>query len=170
MEELGEGVVMGRPSKVNEWRTSDGLLKIKGMARDGLTREEIAKKIGIHRDTLNEWCKKFPDFSDALKEGSEIVDTEVEDALLKRALGYDYIETTIEETASGRRKKVYKRHMPPDTTAAIFWLKNRKPDSWRFKEKLPQDEFSEDDGLLAALSASVDEDMEDDSDFLPEDE
>ena len=66
--------------------TPEGLLKLEGWARDGLTDEQIAQKIGIHRDTLNEWKKKYSDISDTLKRGKEVVDLLVENALLKRAL------------------------------------------------------------------------------------
>jgi len=78
--------------KYHDWLTPEGLLKIEGWARDGLTDEQIAKNMGIARDTLIQWKKKFTDISDTLKRGKEVVDREVENALLKRALGYEYDE------------------------------------------------------------------------------
>lgn len=82
--------------KYEYWLTSEGLLKLEGWARDGLVDEQIANKIGINRDTLYRWKKEHPDISDALKKGKEVVDRQVENALLKRAIGYTYTEITRE--------------------------------------------------------------------------
>ena len=78
--------------KYQEWLEPEGLLKIEGWARDGLTDEQIADNIGISRSTLNSWKDKYSDISDTLKRGKEVVDRQVENALLKRALGYEYTE------------------------------------------------------------------------------
>ena len=114
--------------KYQEWMTPEGLLKIEGWARDGLTDEQIAKNIGITAATLYDWKKKFFEFSEALKKGKEVVDRQVENALLKRALGYQYDEITKE---NGVETKRVTKEVVPDTTAQIFWLKNRRPDLWR---------------------------------------
>lgn len=128
----------GRKGKYAEWLTPDGLLMIQGWARDGLIDEQIAHNMGIKRQTLYEWENRFHDIADAIKKGKAPVDIQVENALLKRALGYDYEETIteVEELAGGRQKKHIRKvtkHMPADTTAQIFWLKNRKPERWRDK-------------------------------------
>ena len=78
--------------KYEYWITPEGLLKLGGWARDGLTDEQIAKNMGISRSTLNEWRKKYPDISDTLKRGKEIADVEVENALFKKAIGGRYSE------------------------------------------------------------------------------
>ena len=118
--------------KFEKWRTADGLLVLEGLARDGLTDEQLAARMGISPATLYEWKKKFPEISESLKKGKEVVDTQVENALLRRALGYDYTETRVEESNKDGRKVVETRkHVPPDTTAQIYWLKNRRPDKWR---------------------------------------
>lgn len=77
------------------WLTKEGLLKIEGWARDGLVDEQIAKNIGISRATLSNWKNKHPLITRALARGKEVVDREVENALLKRALGYTYEEVTV---------------------------------------------------------------------------
>ena len=121
--------------KYEQWLTPEGLLKLEGWARDGLTDEQIAQKIGIHRDTLNEWKKKYSDISDTLKRGKEVVDLRVENALLKRALGYEYEEVSEKyESGTLTEKKVTKKQVVPDNTAQIFWLKNRRPDKWKDKQ------------------------------------
>ena len=124
--------------KYQEWLTEEGLLKIEGWARDGLTNEQIASNIGINRDTLYTWIKKYPDISDTLKKGKEVIDRQVENALLKRALGYTYDEVTQEANEIGELSvtKVVTKQVVPDTTAQIFWLRNRKGAEWSNKDQV----------------------------------
>lgn len=123
--------------KYEYWLSPDGLLKLEAWARDGLIDEQIAENIGINPATLYDWKKKYPEISEALKKGKEVVDIEVENALLKRALGYEYTETKTEEylVEGVPVKRVTKtvKEVVPDTTAQIFWLKNRRPGQWRDK-------------------------------------
>ena len=107
------------------------LVLIEGWARDGLTDEQISNNLGIHIATFYDYKKKYSEFSESLKKGKEIVDYEVENALLKRALGYEYDEITYE---CGEEVKRVRKQVAPDTTAQIFWLKNRKPAQWREKQ------------------------------------
>lgn len=130
----------GRPSEFNKnWNNEDGLLRIAGWARDGLTNEQIAENMGIGLSTLYEWQNRYTEFSDALKVSKEIVDRHVENALLKRALGYTYEECTWEpsrDTGEMILTKKIEKQVIPDTTAQIFWLKNRKPEDWRDKQQI----------------------------------
>ena len=98
-------------AKYQKWIEPEGLLLIVGWARDGLTDEQISHNMGINTCTLYEWKKKYSNISEALKRGKEVVDYQVENALLKKAL-------------------------KGDTTAQIFWLKNRRPDKWRDKQNI----------------------------------
>lgn len=136
--------------KYADWLTPEGLLKIEGWARDGLTDEQIAANIGIGYSTLQTWKSKYQDIQDTLKRGKEIVDRQVENALLKRALGYEY-EEVREKYESGvlTERTVTKKEVVADTTAQIFWLKNRKPDKWR--DKPNYEDSSELDRLDAIL-------------------
>lgn len=117
-------------SKADEWLKEDKLTLLTGWARQGLTNEQIANNMGINVSTLYDYINKFNEISNALKKGKEVVDFEVENALLKRALGYSYEEKTFED---GVLKKVVTKEVAPDTTAQIFWLKNRMSDHWRDK-------------------------------------
>jgi|SRR5579875_76499 len=119
--------------KFQYWLTEEGLIKIEGWARDGLIEEQIAENMGISRGTLQDWKNRFPDISDALKRGKEVIDRQVENALLRSALGFEYEE----EVATPRGEVVtVRKYEKPNTTAQIFWLKNRKPEIWRDKQEV----------------------------------
>lgn len=122
-------------AKYQEWITEEGELKIEGWARDGLTDEQIASNIGIRRETLYAWKKKYSNISNALKRGKEVVDRQVENALLKSALGYMYKEEMVTNQGDIVQVRKFSR---PNTTAQIFWLKNRKPQQWRDKQEIEQ--------------------------------
>lgn len=102
---------------------------------------------------MTDWKSRFSAFSAALKKGKAPVDLEVENALLKRALGYDYEETVTEvyDDQNGvQRKHVrrIKKHMPSDPASMFFWLKNRRPDRWREK---PESTGGDDEPLKKLL-------------------
>jgi hypothetical protein len=138
--------------KYEEWLTDEGLLLIEGWARDGLTEDQIAHNMGVSVKTLYNWKTKHLPILHALKSGKEVVDRQVENALLKTALGFEYLEETV--TNKGDVVEVRKvQH--PNTTALIFWLKNRKPEQWRDKPKTAGDEQQEKD-VAAALRGLVD--------------
>ena len=128
------------------------MLRVEGWARDGLTDEQIARNMGVAYSTFRDWIGKFSALSASLKKGKAPVDIEVENALLKRATGYTVklkkpikVKTTKRVTGKGEvteERIEYadeEQYIPPDTTAQIFWLKNRRPDKWRDKrEEAPQ--------------------------------
>lgn len=133
----------GRRGKYHEWLTEEGLLKLEGWARDGLVDKQIAENIGVSERTLTRWKEEHPSILSALKKGKEVVDRQVENALLKRALGYSHDEVTHERQYNPETGevelvpvKVVTKEVQPDTTAQIFWLKNRRPDKWRDRKEL----------------------------------
>ena len=123
---------MARKGKYEDWLTEEGLLKIEGWAKDGLNDEQIAHNIGIGVRTFYEWLSKYKQLKQVLKQSKEVVDREVENALFKSAIGYYLDEERID--SEGNVYKV-RRFVPPNTTAQIFWLKNRKPNEWRDKKQ-----------------------------------
>lgn len=135
--------------KYQKWLTDDGLILLEGWARDGLTEEQISKNMGINVRTLSRYKNEFNPICQALKSGKEVIDIQVENALLKRALGYKYeeVKTVIEQDAMGRDKKRIEKttkEVQPDVAAQIFWLKNRKREQWRNNpnaEKLDENKF-----------------------------
>ena len=98
----------------------------------GLTDNEIGIALGICEKTVRNW-KKDKRFLAALKKGKLKSDKSVVKSLYKRALGFSYTENTYE---SGRLTKKVVKQLAPDTTACIFWLKNRRPDDWRDKREV----------------------------------
>lgn len=123
--------------KYQEWLEQDNLIKLEAWARNGFTDEQLANNIGINVATLYTWKKKYGEINEALKRGKEVVDIEVENSLLKAAKGYfvDEEKTYISEVNGvvTKRKEITKKYIAPNTTAQIFWLKNRKPIEWRDK-------------------------------------
>ena len=118
-------------------------MMLEGWARDGLTDEQIAKNLGVNVRTVYDWKDRFPQFSQALKKGRGPVDIEVENALLKRAMGYTVtlkkpIKIRVEKRLQGKGTIIEEtiqyaeeeQHVPADTTAQIFWLKHRKANRW----------------------------------------
>ncbi|AOR24309.1 transposase [Clostridium taeniosporum] len=126
-----------------ETNVKDKLLLVEAWARNGLTDEQIGKNLGISKDSFYKYKREHAEFSDALKRGKEVVDIEVENALLKRALGYKYNEITQEKVFNKETEeyelqvtKIITKEVQPDTTAQIFWLKNRKPKDWRDRKEI----------------------------------
>lgn len=123
--------------KYQEWLEEDNLIKLEAWARNGLTDEQLASNMGIVTSTLYAWKNRYKEISEALKRGKEVVDIEVENSLLKAAKGYfvDEEKTYISEVNGvvTKRKEITKKYIAPNTTAQIFWLKNRKPIEWRDK-------------------------------------
>jgi len=139
--------------KYEYWLSDDGLLLLAAWARDGLTDEQVAMQVGIGVRTLYDWKRKYPQIVQALKRGKDPVDVEVENSLLKRALGYEYKEVKEEyEFGELVKRTVVKKQMAPDTTAQIFWLKNRKPEQWREKREVTVDASINDNNLLGLFS------------------
>lgn len=123
----------------SKWeQVKEKLILVEGWARDGLTDEQIANNLGISTQTFYTYQKQHLEFFEALKKGKEVIDYEVENALLKRALGYKYDEITYEY---GKETKRVTKQVAPDTTAQIYWLKNRKPSKW--KDKIIDNEDNE---------------------------
>lgn len=124
----------------SKWDTNvkDKLILVEGWARNGLTEQQISKNLGVAYSTFRIYKEKYSALSAVLKKGREVIDFEVEGALIKRALGYEYEEeikelVTDEDTGIAELKvvKTIKKKVAPDVTAQIFWLKNRKPEEWK---------------------------------------
>jgi len=128
----------GRPSeyaKIN-------LDQVKTLARKGFTDAELAGFFDVAISTIYFWKNEHPEFLEALKLGKEEADNKVERSLFESATGYSHPDTHV-AVSEGQViltpiTKIYK----PDTTAGIFWLKNRRPDKWRDKMEVQDDRLT----------------------------
>jgi hypothetical protein len=100
----------------------------------GLTDVELANFFGVSEVTLNAWKAKHPEFLKSLRVGKDHADVRVERSLYHRAIGYNHPEDKIFNDNGKALVVPTTKHYPPDTTAAIFWLKNRKQAEWRDKQ------------------------------------
>lgn len=152
--------------KYHKWLEKENLILLKGWARDGLTMQQIAANIGVSRSTLQKWATEHSDISDALKKNKPIADYQVENSLFERATGgirevKKHIKCKeVYYDKKGRRCErekivaVYDEvYIPGDTTAQIYYLKNRQPDKWRDKRVIQEHPEFESDGFLDALKA-----------------
>lgn len=130
--------------KYEKWITEDGLLLLKGWARDGLTDEEIARKMHISPSTFYDWQKKYSEISEAIKKGREPVNVVLEDTAIERATTWRTVKEVTKEPRLDRQtgkvemavvREVEKR-VPPDSTLLIFLMKNRMKDKYGDKQQL----------------------------------
>ena len=134
---------MGRPSV---YTASWHIPKAELLCRLGATLEQIAEAFDVSAETIRRWMLKYPDFCGSIYAGRIPADNNVELSLFRRALGYETVETVktyelaeVEDPETGEVKVIRKltgvkeklKEVPPDTTAMIFWLKNRMPEEWR---------------------------------------
>jgi hypothetical protein len=102
----------------------------------GATDKELADFFDVAESTINLWKKTHPEFSESIKEGKLQADANVSERLYSRAMGYSHPEDKIFNNAGSEMVVKTVKHYPPDTAAAIFWLKNRRPDKWRDKQEI----------------------------------
>lgn len=101
----------------------------------GYTDKQLADFFNVNERTINRWKKDYPEFCQSIKKGKEVADIEVIESLYKRAIGFEYDETELKTDGNAKSKRVIKKLVVPDTTAQIFWLKNRQPKIWRDKQE-----------------------------------
>jgi hypothetical protein len=137
---------MARPSKYQETFNKQAYK----LALLGAKDKELATFFEVDEATINRWKIDYPEFCESLKAGKEIADMKVSKSLYKRALGFKYDEVTHERVEVGEfnpqlgefvkvpatKTKVVTKYIIPDTTAQIFWLKNRQSAKWRDKQEV----------------------------------
>ena len=137
----------GRPSSFRP----DFIEQAEKLCKLGATDKEIADFFEVSEQTLNSWKHSQPGFLESLKKGKRFADAEVASKLFHRATGYDHPEVDIKVVAGEIVQTPLVKHYAPDTTAAIFWLKNRRPDLWR--DKVEQSHTGADGGPIRARIA-----------------
>lgn len=117
----------------------------------GATDKDLAGHFGVSRDTIIEWKKRYPDFSDSIKAGKAGADMEVANAMYKSAVGFTEKVKKVVSTADGVEVIEFEQYFPPSFVAAFIWLKNRQPGHWRDKIEVHQT------GLSMAERAELDD-------------
>ncbi|PHM63971.1 terminase [Xenorhabdus stockiae] len=120
---------MARPTKYQEAYAEQA----RKLCLLGYTDKELADFFEVSESTLNNWKHDHPEFLESLKKGKQVADGEVAAKLFHRATGYEHAEDDIRVVEGKIVITPTVKHYPPDTTAAIFWLKNRQKDNWRDK-------------------------------------
>lgn len=146
MAEVNEG---GRPTKYKA-EFAKQAAKICAL---GATDSDLADFFEVSRSTINLWKIQYKGFSDALKVGKAPADERVKASLFHRATGYSHPDVDIKVIDGKVEITEIVKHYPPDTTACIFWLKNRMPDEFRAS---PEDNGSSQDKLVDAVSKLID--------------
>lgn len=118
---------MARPTKFKQ----EFIAQAEKLCRLGATDQEVADFMEVEVRTLYRWKTDNEAFCQALKAGKDVADDRVERSLFARANGYEHEEVDIRVVANAIVQTPIRKYYPPDTTAAIFWLKNRKPGEWR---------------------------------------
>lgn len=117
----------GRPSKYQPAFAEQALK----LCKLGATDKDLAEFFDVADSTISLWKNEQPAFSESLKAGKDALDSQVERSLFHRAMGYDHPEVHISNYQGVITETPLTKRYPPDTTAAIFWLKNRQPGRWR---------------------------------------
>ena len=119
----------GQPSKFK----NINIEQMKLLIADGYTDKRLSKFFKMTEPTFNSYKKIYPKFFKSLKKSKEQADKKVVQSLFKRATGFEYTEVHTEFNSAGimKNKTTIVKQVVPDTTACIFWLKNRQPGEWR---------------------------------------
>ena len=120
---------VGRPTKFDRKM----LDQVEKLCMLGATDKELADFFEISEQTLNVWKQEHPEFRESLKRGKAEADANVASRLYQRALGYEHPEVHVSNYQGEVTLTPLTKHYPPDTAAAIIWLKNRQPAKWRDK-------------------------------------
>ncbi|HBE5525020.1 TPA: terminase [Escherichia coli] len=120
---------MARPTKYQEAYAEQA----RKLCLLGYTDEELADFFEVSESTINKWKLDYPKFSESIKKGKAVADAEVSDRLYQRAMGFVAPDIDIRVIENRIVETPLEKYYPPDTTAAIFWLKNRQKDKWRDK-------------------------------------
>lgn len=121
---------MQKTKLMEEWAGPAGVLRLAGWAREGLGEEEIARRMGVSPRVLRAWRRARREIDTALRGTREVVDRMVEEALLRRALGYYWTEERTEVKGDKENLIRVRKHVPGDVRSMLFWLRLRMPEKY----------------------------------------
>lgn len=125
----------GRPTKYKD----EYVVMARKLCELGATDDDVAEALGVHAATINRWKTEHPAFCESLKVGKDAADDRVEMALYRKAVGYQHEAVKIFQFQGQELVVPYTEIQHPDTTAAIFWLKNRRREQYRANPELDPD-------------------------------
>lgn len=126
---------VGRPSKYKD----EFSLQVEKLCKLGATDKEIADFFDVEESTINNWKNEHPEFLESIKKGKIEADANVAHSLYHRAIGYSHEDVDIRVVDKEIVETPLIKYYPPDSTAGIFWLKNRRPKEWREKQEIKAD-------------------------------
>ena len=97
----------------------------------GAANEDLAELFKVSRNTIGNWLARYPEFRKAMQDGRDVADADVAHALLQKAKGFTHTDVKILQIEGAAEQVEYNRYFPPDTQAALFWLRNRRRKQWR---------------------------------------
>jgi len=140
---------------VEFWLSDEGQALISSWARDGMNIKEIADKIGVTCRTLTRWIGKYPKIKEKVFSSRQVIDAKVEEAILKKALGFESTEVRHVKKANGDEEiTAVTKLVPPDISACSMWLKNSCPEKWSDSKDA---DYSKVDEILSRLDEEGEE-------------
>jgi len=122
---------------------------------EGATNATLATRLAVARGTVDNWIATIPEFGEAVRKGRAIADDAVVSALYARATGFKQPAIKFFHYRGETKREEHTVHLPPDTHACIFWLRNRRPEEWREKrEGEPEAKDERDEGWEERLAAA----------------
>jgi hypothetical protein len=121
----------------------------------GATGHDLAGRFGVARSTIGQWIACHPEFAEAVQQGRDVADATAVESLFTRVTGYNHQAEKVVFHRGEPRTATYTAHVPPETRACMFWLRNRRPEDWRAKAETTPEVFVDDIALLDAAGESV---------------
>ena len=117
----------------------------------GATNPDLAGRFGVARSTIGQWIANHPEFAEAVQQGRDVADATAVESLFTRVTGYNHQTEKVFLYRGEPRTATYAAHVPPETRACMFWLRNRRPEDWRAKAEAAPEIV---DDIAAALDAA----------------
>jgi len=116
----------------------------------GATNPDLAGRFGVARSTIGQWIATHPEFAEAVQQGRDVADATAVESLFTRVTGYNHQAEKVFIHRGEPRTASYTAHVPPETRACMFWLRNRRPEDWRAKPEPMPEVVADDIALLDA--------------------
>ena len=132
-----------------------------GRARElcarGATNKDLAGRFGVVRSTIDLWIASHPEFAEAVQQGRDVADASAVESLFTRVTGYNHQAEKVFLYRGEPRTATYTSHVPPETRACMFWLRNRRPEEWVEVSEYVAAELAQEAADAAALRLRIEE-------------